>query len=77
MRLDIPGIRPALFSDERDVRRVREILRFRHRIRNLYGEDLDPEKTAAVQLTLESFAAGFPAVHRSFVDKLRQVADAL
>ena len=59
------------------TREVREILRFRHRLRNLYGEDLDPKKTQTVQETVELFFADFPALHARFVDKLRSISDVL
>ena len=77
MKLEIPGVRPALFADDRHVKHVKEILRFRHRIRNLYGEDLDPKKTTDVQKVVEEFFSEFPGIHERFIDKLRSIADAL
>ncbi len=58
-------------------RQVREILRFRYRLRHLYGEDLDPVKTMAVQTTVRSFLDRFPSLHTGFTDKLRNIADVL
>ena len=77
MAIDIPGLRPALLTEPNRTREVREILRFRHRLRNLYGEDLDPKKTQTVQETVERFFADFPALHARFVDKLRSISDVL
>ena len=77
MKLEIPGVRPALFADDRHVKHVKEILRFRHRIRNLYGEDLDPKKTTDVQKVVEEFFSEFPGIHERFIEKLRSIADAL
>jgi hypothetical protein len=77
MAVDIPGLRPALLTEPERTREVKEILRFRHRLRNLYGEDLDPKKTRGVQETVETFFADFPALHSRFIDKLRSIADAL
>lgn len=75
--LDVPRLRPPLLTDAAQTIMVREIMRFRHRLRNLYGEDLDPWKTRAVQATVTTFFAIFPTIHREFVDKLRRIADAL
>lgn len=77
MALEIPGVRPALLTDPHEVRMVREVLRFRHRLRNLYGEDLDPAKTRDIQRTVTELLAAFPRTHHAFVAKLRSIADAL
>lgn len=77
MELEIPGVRPAVLQSPEQTKQVREILRFRHRLRNLYGEDLDPQKTADVQRTVEEFFADFPSLHAAFVEKLRRIADVL
>ncbi|MDA3949457.1 MAG: hypothetical protein PF508_09530 [Spirochaeta sp.] len=77
MGLEIPGVRPALFTDNDQTRLVREIVRFRHRLRNLYGEDLDPHKTSDVQRTVTDFFAEFPDIHATFIGKLRSIANAL
>lgn len=77
MALEIPGIRPALLSDSSALKVTLELLKFRHRIRNLYGEDLDPVKTAAVQKTATDLATRFVGSHESFIAKLRAIADAL
>lgn len=77
MSLDIPGVRPAFLAEKRHTELVRDIVRFRHRIRNLYGEDLDPSKTVEVQKSVDEFFGEFPALHASFVGKLHAIAEAL
>lgn len=77
MRLDIPTVRPAFLQADEQLRQVREILRFRHRLRHLYGEDLDPEKTSDVQETVSFFFSRFPELHEQFIAKLRSIANAL
>jgi hypothetical protein len=57
MALEIPGIRPALLSRESSTRCARELLKFRHRFRNLYGEALDPEKMGEIQGILEKLCS--------------------
>lgn len=77
MSLDIPGLRPALFNDPQCARDAMELLRFRHRLRNLYGEDLDPGKTAEIQSIANRFYSSFPAIHADFRHKLLAIADKL
>ena len=77
IRLDIPGVRPPLFTEERDHQDAVELMRFRHRFRNLYGEDLDPEKTAEVQKRARSLIEKFPAIHERFRKKVSAIAEAL
>lgn len=77
MCLDIPGLRPALPRSGEERRMVMELLKFRHRIRKLYGEDLDPAKTEAVQLTTRALLEAFPGVHGDFRERLLAIAEAL
>ncbi|NBF39606.1 MAG: hypothetical protein GVY14_04265 [Spirochaetes bacterium] len=77
MRLDIPNVRPAFLETDEQLGEVRQILRFRHRLRHLYGEDLDPAKTREIQKVVESFFQTFPALHQRFIARLRSIADAL
>jgi hypothetical protein len=74
MSLDIPGVRPAFLTELSHLRECREILRFRHRLRNLYGEDLDPHKTRDVQQTVAAFFGRFPDLHAEFRRKLESIA---
>ncbi len=77
MHHEIPGVRPALLAAESQYRRTPELQRFGHRFRNLSGEDLDPDKTRAIQQIAVSLVEGFPAIHRDFVAKIRAIADGL
>ena len=47
MKLNIPGVRPALVSEE-TYAFLDELRRFRHFFRHAYGVDLDPEKVEGV-----------------------------
>jgi len=77
MRLEIPNVRPAFLETDEQLREVREILRFQHRLRHLYGEDLDPDKTREIQAVVDSFFSAFPRLHERFTARLRSIADAL
>ncbi|MCX7029585.1 MAG: hypothetical protein NTU62_05630 [Spirochaetes bacterium] len=77
MALEIPQVRPALLRDDSLKRLALELLSFRRRIRNLYGEDLDPRTTSDVQAAAEEFARRFPAAHAVFIGKLRTLAEGL
>lgn len=77
MALDIPGVRPPLFTTAAQLHDAAELLKFRHRMRNLYGEDLDPEKTHAMQLIAMRFFGGFLEMHRSFRGRLLAIAEAM
>jgi hypothetical protein len=75
--LEIADVRPALLVDEASKRRALDLLRFRHRFRNLYGEDLDPKKTAEVQKIAFDFIKDFSKMHADFREKLRAIAGEL
>lgn len=77
MALDIPAVRPPLLTDPGDKCAALELLGFRHRFRNLYGEDLDPGKTAAIQRTAAAFWDRFAQAHRVYAAKLTAIAEAL
>jgi len=78
MTLDIPGLRPALFTKKEYFSEANELLKFRHRLRNLYGEDLDEDKTTEIQTISENFFLKvFPAVHSEFRSKILAIAEAL
>ena len=47
MKLNIPGVRPALISEE-TYALLDELRRFRHFFRHAYGVDLDPERVEGV-----------------------------
>lgn len=46
-------------------------------IHTLYGEDLDPAQTAAVQAALFRLLDGFPGIHEAYCEKLRALAEAV
>lgn len=77
MALDIPGVRPPFITDDGIKKKIMELLRFRHKFRNLYGENLDPEKTGAVQKELSAVLHEFPALHEGYCGKLLQIAERL
>lgn len=77
MGLEIPGLRPALFGAERTKRLALELLKFRHRFRNLYGEELDPGKTADVQAMAVELTELFAEDHQILIGKLRSIAGGL
>lgn len=77
MALDIEGLRPAFFDTKEPMLECLEILKFRHRFRNLYGEDLDPIKTGEVQAIAEVFFPRFIEQHESFKLKLQKIISIL
>jgi hypothetical protein len=77
MALDIPEVRPAFIPDMPTKKKIRTLLQFRHMFRNLYGEDLHPDKTAEVQRTLIEVLHVFPDLHRDFCRKLSRIAEKL
>lgn len=77
MALDIPGLRPAFLADEKIRDQAVELLKFRHRVRNLYGEEFDPAKTEAIQGIAMEFFPAFRAAHAAYVAKLTAIAEAL
>ncbi|MFO8042184.1 MAG: hypothetical protein R6U25_03190 [Alkalispirochaeta sp.] len=69
MQIEIAGVRPALW--DRDLAgRVDELRRFRHVFRNMYANDLDPRRVAAVQETLAETIARFFSAHDRFLRDL-------
>ncbi len=77
MTLDIPSLRPALFTNKESFSDANELLKFRHRLRNLYGEDLDERKTTEMQRITEQFFKAFPAIHSEFSSKILAIAKAV
>jgi hypothetical protein len=77
MAIEIPALRPALLGDDRLRDQAIELLKFRHRVRNLYGQELDPVRTEAIQALAMDFFPSFEAAHRQFLEKLRLIAEAM
>ena len=74
MALNIPGVRPAFIADKSVRNGILELLRFRHRFRNLYGEDLKRDKTAEVQKQLVEVLNVFSKLHHDYCQKLKKIA---
>jgi hypothetical protein len=78
MALDIPEVRPAVLPDKELKQTLLELLRFRHKFRNLYGEDLDPQRTMETQAALEQVLRDFPEkAHGQFRARLEAIAEEL
>jgi hypothetical protein len=77
MALEIPAVRPALLADATSKRLALDLLKFRHRFHNLYGEDLDPRKTSDVETGTIEFARRFAQIHADFLEKLRSLAEGM
>lgn len=69
MQIEIDGVRPALWGRELAAR-VDELRRFRHVFRNMYANDLDPRRVAAVQEGLSETISWFLHAHDRFIDSL-------
>ena len=77
MAINVPGVRPAFFQDGRITRIVLELLRFRHKFRNLYGEDLNPDRMNDIQQKLVEIMDIFPILHQDYCEKLKETAELL
>ncbi|MBT3273494.1 MAG: hypothetical protein HN368_10080 [Spirochaetales bacterium] len=77
MALNIPGVRPAFLQDRSVKNKVLELLRFRHKFRNMYGEDLNPDRMIEIQRQLEEILDVFPSLHQDYCNKLRKTAELL
>lgn len=76
MGLDIPGLRPALLLEAKDKELVMVLLKFRHKFRNLYGEDLNPQLITLVQLQAQELLGDrFIQIHQEFCQKLSSIMD--
>gem|GEM_PF-3276727 len=62
---------------ELDAERMNELRRFRYVFRNMYANDLDPRRVAAVQEEVPSTVAGFQAAHEVFLSQLTEMIDEL
>lgn len=74
MRLEIPGIRPALICDAALAERIDELRRFRHLFRNLYKTRLHYAKLRIVDDCARDFDVDFSSAHTRFLSWLRQLA---
>lgn len=69
MQIEIDGVRPALWGREL-AGRVDELRGFRHVFRNMYANDLDPRRVAAVQEGLPETISRFMHAHDRFIGNL-------
>jgi hypothetical protein len=76
MKIEIPGIRPALFTDATYLQ-IDELRTFRHLFRNLYARPLDPERTRLAQEKAAPAVRAFTSAHRDFAEQLRRIADGI
>ena len=74
MGRELPGIRPALFSEE-TVSLMDEFRRFRHRIRNIYFFNLIPERIKALVEKLPRLSAKANTSLQDFAQFLDRVSN--
>ncbi|MBM4461423.1 MAG: antitoxin [Chloroflexi bacterium] len=73
MALDVPEVRPSVLQQD-TAARLDEYRKFRHRIRNIYATNLDPDRMAHLVTDLPSL---WPQIHRelaAFTTFLRELA---
>ena len=75
MSLDIPGVRPALFSTE-VISDLQELRAFRHVVRHAYDTSLRREKILPVVESAERVARCLPGLCQEFFAKVRSQAGA-
>lgn len=71
MSLDVPDVRPPVLQPDTAVR-LDEYRKFRHRIRNIYATNLDPERMAPL---VDGLATLWPAIRRELVAFAAFLAD--
>jgi len=71
---EIEAVRPAVISSEH-AQALDEYRRFRHLVRNIYTNRLEPEKIASLVDALPGLWAGSRAELLAFADFLQQLAD--
>ena len=76
MATDVHDVRPAVISADVS-RRLDEIRRFRHVVRNVYAFNLAPERMAGLMVSLSELWAGLRDDLSAFADYLARVAEAL
>lgn len=74
MGRELPGIRPALFSEE-TISLMDEFRRFRHRIRNIYSFNLVPERIKALVEKLPRLSAEANTSLQDFAQFLDRVSN--
>ena len=72
MRIDVPGIRPALISPQ-IAEDLDELRRFRHRFRNIYKSQLRADRVLEVSEIAVSVSQDFGEFHTRFIDWIREL----
>ncbi len=72
MTLDVPGIHPPVMSESM-VQALDEYRRFRHVVRNVYAEHLDPQRIGDLARKLAPLWAQLNAELTAFADFLEGV----
>ena len=75
MSLDVPDVRPAVLRPD-SAARLDEYRKFRHRIRNMYTTNLDPDRMAPLVGGLPDFWRAIRQELTSFAAFLADLADA-
>ncbi len=76
MRLEIPGLRAALFTEEFSGK-MDELRRFRHAFRNLYQSELEPERLLVVNKVADILTESFPSYHSCYLQFLENMQSGL
>ncbi len=72
MRIEVPGIRPALIPPEL-AEDLDELRRFRHRFRNIYKSQLRVDRVLEVSEIAVSVSRDFGGFHREFISWIREL----
>ena len=72
MRIEVPGIRPALIPPEL-AEDLDELRRFRHRFRNIYKSQLPADRVLEVSEIAVSISHDFGGFHREFINRIRKL----
>ena len=70
MSADMVALEKLKAELQLDIERLDELRRFRHVFRNMYANDLDPKRVAAVQDTVPETLTLFRAAHDRFTADL-------
>lgn len=72
MRIEVPGIRPALIPPE-VAENLDELRRFRHRFRNIYKSRLRADRVLEVSEIAASVSQDFGRFHTLFINWIREL----
>lgn len=74
MASDLPDVRPAIISQE-NTQRLDEYRRFRHLVRNIYTDNLRPERMASLLVTLPDLWFAVKTELLAYADLLQQIEE--